>query len=117
MVMIVLLKEACTVAIACGTFFFSFLAVRTRLPLPFWGFSGVADAAVASAISLLVRFGYQLSAVRALQRNAWLGAESWQLKAHFFVAFFLPAMVCLRGPLRVRAFVWVLWPRTGRLRR
>src|SRR5262252_5368125 len=26
--------------------------------------------------------------------------------------FFLPAMV-LAGPLRVRAFVWVRWPRTG----
>src|ERR1700744_1585064 len=35
----------------------------------------------------------------------------------FFVAFFLPATVPLRGPLRVRALVWVRWARTGRLRR
>src|SRR5580698_9599205 len=35
----------------------------------------------------------------------------------YFVAFFLPATVPLRGPLRVRALVWVRWPRTGRLRR
>ena len=32
-------------------------------------------------------------------------------------AFFLFATVPLRGPLRVRALVWVRWPRTGRLRR
>ena len=30
--------------------------------------------------------------------------------------FFLPAMA-FAGPLRVRALVWVRWPRTGRLRR
>src|SRR5688572_18903582 len=30
-----------------------------------------------------------------------------------YVAFFLPAMA-LAGPLRVRALVWVRWPRTGR---
>ena len=30
--------------------------------------------------------------------------------------FFLPP-ICLRGPLRVRAFVCVRWPRTGRPRR
>src|SRR5271155_1544438 len=31
--------------------------------------------------------------------------------------FFLLATVPRRGPLRVRALVWVRWPRTGRLRR
>ena len=35
---------------------------------------------------------------------------------YFFPTFFLPATV-LRGPLRVRAFVCVRCPRTGRLRR
>src|SRR6266542_2615641 len=35
----------------------------------------------------------------------------------YFVAFFLPAAVPLRGPLRVRALVCVRCPRTGRLRR
>src|SRR5690606_22009244 len=32
---------------------------------------------------------------------------------NYFLAFFLPATVFF-GPLRVRAFVWVRWPRTGR---
>ena len=35
----------------------------------------------------------------------------------FPAAFFLFATVPLRGPLRVRALVWVRCPRTGRLRR
>ena len=35
-----------------------------------------------------------------------------QFPIYFFVATFLPATV-LRGPLRVRALVWVRWPRTG----
>src|SRR6185437_7982873 len=35
----------------------------------------------------------------------------------FAVAFFLPAIVPLRGPLRVRALVWVRCPRTGSERR
>src|SRR5215475_342781 len=33
-----------------------------------------------------------------------------------FAYFFLPA-IALAGPLRVRALVWVRWPRTGRPRR
>src|SRR5260370_13791634 len=53
-VMMVLLKEACTVATACGMFFFSFFAARGRFPFaPLTGFSGVADAGVGSAISFL----------------------------------------------------------------
>src|SRR5450631_3152571 len=32
---------------------------------------------------------------------------------YFDSTFFLPAIV-LAGPLRVRALVWVRWPRTGR---
>src|ERR1039457_2456584 len=35
----------------------------------------------------------------------------------FPAVFFLLATVPLRGPLRVRALVWVRCPRTGRLRR
>src|SRR5579864_4829111 len=35
----------------------------------------------------------------------------------FEVAFFLFAMVPRRGPLRVRALVWVRWPRVGSPRR
>src|SRR6202162_5607264 len=58
-VITVLLKDACTVAIACGMFFFSFLAARGRLPLaPLTGFSGVADVGVGSAISFLEFFHY-----------------------------------------------------------
>ena len=38
------------------------------------------------------------------------------LLAYLVGAIFLPATV-FRGPLRVRAFVCVRWPRTGRLRR
>src|SRR5471032_492920 len=34
----------------------------------------------------------------------------------YLVTFFLPA-IALAGPLRVRALVWVRWPRTGRLLR
>src|SRR5690242_8563164 len=98
--MIVLLNEACTIAIACGTFFFSRFPVRARLPLGFAApFSGTAAAlalaVVGSAILLLESFRYR----------------------YFFVAFFLPAIVCLRGPFRVRALVCVRWPRTGRFRR
>src|SRR4051794_20418874 len=36
---------------------------------------------------------------------------------YFFVAFFLPATCMRLGPLRVRALVFVFWPRTGRPRR
>src|SRR3712207_3468659 len=36
---------------------------------------------------------------------------------YFFPAFFLPATCMRLGPLRVRAFVFVFWPRTGRPRR
>src|SRR5690606_17187500 len=35
---------------------------------------------------------------------------------HYLRTFFLPATVFF-GPLRVRALVWVRWPRTGRPRR
>src|SRR5262249_49880368 len=37
-------------------------------------------------------------------------------RGHYFAAFF-PRPTVFLGPLRVRAFVFVRWPRTGRLRR
>src|SRR5215207_541697 len=46
----------------------------------------------------------------------FFGGKSSSLLCYFFVAFFLPATVFL-GPLRVRALVWVRWPRTGSPRR
>jgi hypothetical protein len=49
--MIVLLNDACTVATACGMFFFSFRPVRGFLPLRPAGFSGAAETGVdASAL-------------------------------------------------------------------
>ena len=45
---------------------------------------------------------------------ALLAAPDRSLKKQNY--FFLPA-IALAGPLRVRALVWVRWPRTGRLRR
>ena len=41
---------------------------------------------------------------------------SWRVGGPAQVPFFLPA-IGFDGPLRVRALVWVRWPRTGRLRR
>src|SRR5262249_23419812 len=84
--MIVLLKEACTVATACGTFFFSFFAVRARLPLGFTPFSGVAAAVVASAIFLPRALGSQFSVLSF--RFSEPRTDHWQLP-HFLVAFFL----------------------------
>src|SRR5690242_4002487 len=39
-----------------------------------------------------------------------------RIPSRYLVTFFLPA-IGLAGPLRVRALVWVRWPRTGRPRR
>src|ERR1700676_5405829 len=46
-------------------------------------------------------------------------ARRWQASASsraVWIYFFLPA-IGFAGPLRVRALVWVRWPRTGRPRR
>src|SRR6202034_2507637 len=48
---------------------------------------------------------------------AGFGFLLWFRHYVFALAFFLPAIVPLRGPLRVRALVWVRWPRTGSERR
>src|SRR5919204_2123573 len=45
------------------------------------------------------------------------GAVGFAIVYVFAVDFFFCAIVPLRGPLRVRAFVCVRWPRTGKLRR
>src|ERR1700750_56058 len=46
---------------------------------------------------------------------ATLGAR--RSRHYFLPAFFLPATCMRLGPLRVRALVFVFWPRTGRPRR
>ncbi len=86
---IVLLKDACTVASACGMFFFSFLG-------PFF---------------------LPLARLPGRCRGGLGGILAIASIPYFFVAFFLPAMAPFRGPFRVRAFVCVRCPRTGRLRR
>src|SRR5215510_3530321 len=101
MLITVLLNDAWTLQRAKGTFFFSFLR-----PVVFLGPDAPSAPAAAAAPSL----GSFASAMILLGPSPL---------AHPFLptgAFFLPATV-LRGPLRVRAFVCVLWPRTGRLRR
>ena len=46
-------------------------------------------------------------------------AALWSTRCwhYFLAAFFLPATCIRLGPLRVRALVFVFWPRTGRPRR
>src|SRR2546430_1395628 len=75
-VMIVLLNEACTVAIACGMFFFSFLPVRARFPFPLAGFSGTAAAAVASAILFPQVLRFPFSALRSEEHTSELQSQS-----------------------------------------
>src|SRR3954471_17118159 len=60
--------------------------------------------------------------VRLADRDVLLDLAATALGAagsgHYFLpAFFLPATCMRLGPLRVRAFVLVFWPRTGRPRR
>src|SRR6267143_1340428 len=103
MVMIVLLKEACTCAIASSTFlraFFGFLgaAAAAGAAPACWGFSPCWAFSPCSGFSPC--WGFCCSAIR----YAFPGG-----------AFSLTA--CLRGPLRVRALVRVRWPRTGSPRR
>src|SRR6266567_5027240 len=85
---IVLLNVLLIWACPCETFFFSLR--RTFLtPAPVRDFGGMS----------------------------WDVSCSYERRAGYFLpAFFLPATVFF-GPLRVRALVFVRWPRTGRLRR
>src|SRR5437763_8576948 len=91
MATIVLLNVAAMAAMPCGMFFRSLRLLPARRAPAF----GALAVAIFLCSSCLVR-----------------GCRNY-----FFVAFFLPATAPLRGPLRVRAFVWVRWPRTGSPRR
>src|SRR5436190_4051873 len=46
--------------------------------------------------------------------SEWPAVKGRPRDHYFLVSFFLPATAPLRGPLRVRAFVFVRCPRTGR---
>src|ERR1700756_3836172 len=94
MVTMVLLNVAWIWTIPKGTFLRSFFLKVFPVRLPF--FSVAPAPAAGLAIFFLIPF----------QTNYVLDA-----------AFFLFATVPLRGPLRVRAFVCVRCPRTGKLRR
>src|SRR2546427_3001600 len=132
MLITVLLKLACTLAMANGTFFFSFFLPGARRA------AGAPSAAAAGASLAAASFAggaapsFESVFLAAFGGLSALGAPSFAapsfgsfgsamdlLHPHPFLptgAFFLPATV-LRGPLRVRALVCVLCPRTGRLRR
>src|SRR2546426_9037402 len=88
---IVLLNVAAIDATPCGTFFFSFFFVPARRA-PAFGAFAVVVVAIASCSSFFV-----LRSSNNEERTT----------NYFFVAFFLPAIAPLRGPLRVRAFVCV----------
>src|ERR1700687_345180 len=84
MVIMVLLNDAATCATPDAMFFFS--RRRTRV----------------ASLPILNPFAVHSRQARTIpNRHCGVGV------------FFLPAMV-LAGPLRVRALVWVRWPRTGR---
>src|SRR5262249_18868168 len=104
MVTMVLLNEACTCTTPWGTCLRSFFLNAFFLPF----FSGVAAPVAAFAIILNPYRAAEPARGKFMPR-----AEDYV----FAAAFFLLATVPLRGPLRVRALVWVRWPRTGRLRR
>src|SRR5262249_40490716 len=92
-VTIVLLNVACTCATPMRT------SRRSRFLPPFLRGAGLPVAAAGcSAIPYAPGF---------------LAAAGAAAGAAAAVGFFL-TMTPLRGPLRVRAFVWVRWPRTGR---
>src|SRR5207244_2221555 len=103
-----------------GTFFFSRFLNAFFLPF-FSGAPPVAPAPAPAAAGLAILSfsflvpGFALRSSRfALRQSEWRAANSDYV---FAADFFFWATVPLRGPLRVRALVWVRWPRTGRLRR
>src|ERR1700722_2833123 len=100
-VMIVLLNEACTCAIASSTFLRAFLGFLAP-PAP----AGCCDV-----------FGSAISVVACLQSQGAVGAGFVPVSGaphHALPGGALSFTACLRGPLRVRALVRVRWPRTGR---
>ena len=66
------------------------------------------DRVVERALDVNDTDGDVLALALAGAAPAWL-----RLRHYFLTAFFLLATVFF-GPLRVRALVWVRWPRTGR---
>jgi hypothetical protein len=74
--------------------------------------SGVADASTGSFFAIKIKL--PVSSYQLLSSNFQLEAGSWRLGS-YTVFFFATAP--LRGPFRVRALVFVRWPRTGRFRR
>src|SRR5579875_230079 len=50
------------------------------------------------------------------RRRPRCGPRGAGIMNYFLPAFFLPATCMRLGPFRVRAFVFVFWPRTGRPR-
>ena len=64
------------------------------------------DRVVERALDVRHAVGDVLALALAGPATAGLGLR------HYFLTFFLPATVFF-GPLRVRALVWVRWPRTG----
>src|ERR1700722_8236208 len=128
-VMIVLLNVAWIQTSPCGTIRFSFFLRNS-----FFRLAGFAPAAGAAAASL---GSFAMSSCRTFQDA---GLNSPALRSNLTskpdrktsgphsgpelhqpylraMVFFLAATAPLRGPLRVRAFVCVRWPRTGRFRR
>src|SRR5271157_1002704 len=112
MVTIVLLKEAWMCAIPWETCLRSFFLNVFFLPF-FSGAAGPPAAAGFAIVNQSLAVG-RLSLVVYCQRPK----TNDQRRFYVFVAvFFFAATVPLRGPFRVRAFVCVRCPRTGRFRR
>src|SRR4029079_104675 len=89
--------------------------------------AGAAGGLPRDHVALAVREGHDGVVegrldVRLADRDVLLDLAAAALRAarsgaHFLPAFFLPAIDMRLGPLRVRAFVLVFCPRTGRPRR
>src|SRR5688500_9610175 len=89
--------------------------------------AGAAGRLPRDDVALAVRQGHDRVVeagldVRLADRDVLLDLAAAALgttgSRHYFLpAFFLPATCMRLGPLRVRAFVLVFWPRTGRPRR
>src|ERR1022692_3728667 len=117
MVTIVLLKDACTYHSPCGTCLRSFFL--NVFFLLFSRGAAVPPAATGLAIISVSGVRSQVSGLRVQGGNEVPTPKTQDLTPFyvFDVAFFLVDTVPLRGPLRVRALVWVRCPRTGKLRR
>ncbi len=98
-VMIVLLKEACTCAIASSTFLRTFLR------------AGLPPAGIALLRVLLLICHAVPALCDSVRSSRWVRMRrtAYALPGGAFIF-----TACLRGPLRVRALVRVRWPRIGR---